>query len=113
MAQIQRFTGPADDHWDGYAEFAAELDAEFNKLGLRDVVRLDRYPDYLDGEALAYFNHLNSRLRFISYHEMCDTLSVEFKKLEKQVKAFRSKEKLEALVWDPKQMTVREFADLV
>ena len=78
MAQIQKFVGTRDDHWDSFSDFAAELDSEFNKLGLRDDVGLNIYPDYLDGEALAFSEYLSSTHRFSSYEEMCETLTTEF-----------------------------------
>ena len=113
MAHIQKFQGTTDEHWDCYADFATELNDEFNKLGLRDEIRLDRYASYLEGEALGFYNYLRATIHFSSYDEMCNTLSTEFTKLELQMKAYANKKKLDALVWDQQQMNVRDFADTI
>ena len=72
--------------------------------------RFGIYPDYLDGEALAFFKYLNSSHRFSSYDEMCETLTTEFEKLETQIRAYGNKKQLDSLQWD-RQMSIREFAE--
>ena len=110
MTQIRKYSGTSDDHWDCYADFAIELNHEFNKLGLRDDIRLTRYSTYLEGEALGFYNYLKDTIQFATYSEMCNTLSAEFTKLESQLMAYESKKKLNALRWNS-DTNVRDFAD--
>ena len=111
MAPIRKYSGIKDVYWDCFADFATDLNDEFNKLGLRDDIRMDVYESYLEGEALGFFKHLKSSVYFLNYEEMCSTLSAEFTKLELQMKSFGMKERLDALQWNPNMMSFRDFAD--